>query len=176
MKLLWILCLVIGAYIGVAHIHLPSSTLAPQGNVLAVAVSQPNSPDSVGDKQLETINKVRIASGSTQLQFDVEIDSVARQRTTEMVSEQYYAHERKDGTYFDNLFSTAKKHSCENLQLQTGNSIEKAVQAWIDSPSHKKCLLSPSLSKAAVSVTEFMPGSGGTTNQKTYLFAFIAAS
>jgi len=119
------------------------------------------------------INRKRISIGLEPVQFNTIIESVTRTRSREMSRDFQYSHTRNDGSDYSALFANSPySFSCENLQLQDNSSIDTAVTSWLQSDSHRSCLLHKDIAKAAVSIERF----GNDQNMELYVFVFIAAS
>lgn len=130
--------------------------------------------DSRDITQLEQINQTRVSEGLSELHSDEELQRVTAIRAQEIVSSKRYQHERADGSIFTALL-TPGGNPCENLQLQTSLSITQAVQAWLNSPAHKACLLSSGVREAALHVEFFDRIQMGNDGQHdVYVFVYIA--
>jgi uncharacterized protein YkwD len=92
-----------------------------------------------------------------------------------MITRDYYSHKTPEGFTYANYMSEyvpSSTFSCENLQLQTGDSAADAFNAWFNSPSHKKCLTSPNITKVAISNSRHGEPIYSSDNQLKQLFVF----
>jgi uncharacterized protein YkwD len=122
--------------------------------------------------ELVYINSLRVEWGLPALQSDGDLKNVADSRSSEMSSSFTYSHVRPDGGDYSDLLSSSSNEvfSCENLQLQSSQSVVEAVDTWLKSPSHEICLMNPRTTRAALSIEKF-----GDAEMTSWLFVFIAA-
>jgi uncharacterized protein YkwD len=119
------------------------------------------------------INAARATNNLSPIQFSTAIKSVAATRTSEMSKNYQYSHTRSDGTDYSALLERQDySFSCENLQLQETSSINDAVASWLQSDSHRNCLLRQDIVSAALSVERF----GTDHDVRLYVLVFIATS
>jgi uncharacterized protein YkwD len=130
---------------------------------------------------LEMINKVRVEAGVGKLDFARAMRLQTTDRVSDMATRQYYSHRSPDGlTFGDKIqdYDPTSGLSCENLQLQVGNDWQTAVDAWVKSPAHYRCLTNPKLTRGAGSVSAYdaISYSGSENDKQMYVFAFIATN
>jgi uncharacterized protein YkwD len=123
--------------------------------------------------ELAYINSLRVERGLPALRSDRDLKGVANSRAHEISNSFTYSHIRPGGGDYSDLLSSASNEvlSCENLQLQSNQSIEEAVNTWLKSPSHENCLMQSKITRAAVSIEKF-----GDVEMTSWLFVFIAAA
>ena len=165
---------------GVAVIYMTHSTsvLARQPQVLAAAVE---TVDKAEMSILDKINKVRVESGSKELTYSTAMKKLTTDRVSDMATRQYYSHKNPDGYTFAQTihdYDSASDSSCENLQLQIGDSWQEAVDAWINSPAHHRCLTDPNLTRGAGSMIAYdeVNYDKSSGDEQMFVFAFVATN
>lgn len=102
---------------------------------------------------LDLINEQRTIAGLAKLEIDEELQNVARLKGKDMVDNDYFSHNSPTyGTPFNMIknFGITYKAAGENI---AGNSSNKgAVNAWMDSESHKENILSNNYNYTGVAV------------------------
>ncbi|MFN0155697.1 MAG: CAP domain-containing protein [Gaiella sp.] len=99
---------------------------------------------------VKEINRARTARGLRALRISPALSASADAHTDAMLTQGFFAHESADGTPFDkrirSFYGQGNKRWAvgENL-LMSSEPLDAAaaVQAWLDSASHRKILLSP---------------------------------
>lgn len=102
---------------------------------------------------LDLINKERLANGLNALEFDYEIQRVAKIKAQDMVNNNYFAHESPVyGTPFNmlNNFKISYKTAGENIAGNSTNS--GAVNAWMNSQGHRANILNSSYKYTGIGV------------------------
>lgn len=123
----------------------------------------------------DEINKVRSGVGAEELVYSLDLQNLTDFRVSDMVARDYYSHKTPDGYTYANYiaeYDSGSTYSCENLQLQVGSSPEEAVEAWVNSPSHYRCLTNPNVSNIAVSYSPHGEVVYGLDNQPQQMFVF----
>ena len=99
-------------------------------------------------------NIVRIEKGLPSLKQNPKLQSAARDKISDMIAQQYFAHQSPEGISpwhwiekSDYLFAAAG----ENLAINFVDP-ESLIIAWMESPAHKENLLNPLFSETGVSV------------------------
>lgn len=104
---------------------------------------------------LDLINKERANAGLAPLQFDAELQKVARLKAKDMVEKNYFSHQSPTyGSPFDMMrqFNVNFRTAGENI---AGNrTVEGAVKAWMNSPDHKKNILNGNFNYTGIGVVE----------------------
>ena len=125
------------------------------------------------------INLEREKYGLQTLQYDEKLASVAKLHSIDMADDEYFAHETPEGLTPTDRASKSD-YTCqyqignliysgigENLYMVQGTTVsftytpqsiaESAVSGWMDSPGHKKNILTSNFSKEGigVSISEF---------------------
>jgi uncharacterized protein YkwD len=98
------------------------------------------------------MNRVRAARGLRPLHASPSLRTAARGHSRAMLEHGFFGHESRDGTAFSDRI---RRHYTnrgwrtwsvgEALLSATGNTVEARaiVEAWLDSPSHRDIILSP---------------------------------
>lgn len=107
------------------------------------------------DVVLNLINKARRENGITELNKDTILANVAQIKSDDMVKNNYFSHTSPSyGTPFAMMqgFGISYKTAGENI---AGNpSITKAVEAWLNSETHRKNILSNLYNYVGIGVTK----------------------
>jgi len=121
------------------------------------------------------INLEREKHGLKTLEYDEELASVAKLHSIDMANDEYFAHETPEGLSPTDRADEAD-YVCryqigniiysgigENLHMVKGSSVsflstpesiaELAVSGWMDSPGHKKNILTSTFSKEGIGVS-----------------------
>jgi len=126
------------------------STPAPIGSP-APGSQADVSPDE--QKMLELVNKARAEAGIGPLQFDAELQKVARIKAKDMVDKNYFSHQSPTyGSPFDMMrqFGITFKTAGENI---AGNqTVEGAFNAWMNSPGHRKNILNGNFNYTGIGI------------------------
>jgi uncharacterized protein YkwD len=125
------------------------------------------------------VNKVRRRRGHRALKVNSRLYSAAQEHATDMVRDQYFSHVAKDGTTVvpriraaGYLSDTPDWTVGENLAWGSGSFSTPAsiVQAWLNSPGHKRNLLNRKYREAGLAIAVGAPvqttGDAGTYVQE----------
>jgi hypothetical protein len=110
------------------------------------------SPDEV----IRLTNENRAAAGLSSVSLDPFLTQAAQAKGADMLAKGYWAHVAPDGSQPWNFFTNAGyeyHYAGENL-ARDFSSPQAAVDAWMNSPSHKDNLLSPKYRDIGVAVVE----------------------
>lgn len=156
------------------------ATVEPQVLGQSVTVSS-NSLDQKEIEIIAEINKLRSGVGVGEISYDKDLKRLTEFRISDMINRDYYSHKTPEGLTYANYMSEympISTFSCENLQLQVGDSALEAYNAWVNSPSHKKCLLSPKITKVAISNSRHGDPiySSGNQPKQLFVFALVASN
>ena len=127
------------------------------------------------------INKVRVEAGVPAIAYSPAMKLLTTVRVTDMSTKQYYSHTSPTGIKFGDIikdYDPTSSNSCENLQLQVGDDWQSAVDAWVSSPAHYRCLINPDLDRGAGSVVVYddIAYEGSKGSKQMFVFAFIATN
>lgn len=94
-------------------------------------------------KLLSLINKEREKNNLSPLVIDSELQNIARLKANDLVENNYFSHISPIyGSPFEMLKKNSIKYKVASENIAGNSDIEKAVNNWLDSPSHKKNILS----------------------------------
>ncbi len=110
------------------------------------------SPDDV----VRLTNEKRIQAGLSPLSHNSVLSSAAQAKAVHMIENDYWAHVAPDGTQpwkFFTDFSYKYKYAGENLARDFSNP-NSAVEAWMNSPTHRDNMLSSKYREIGIGVVE----------------------
>lgn len=108
------------------------------------------------EKIIEITNSKREANGLPPLRVDQSLTEAAKNKGIDMLNNDYWAHVSPSGTtpwYFFDGVKYEYRYAGENL-ARDFDSPENVVNAWMDSPTHKKNLLSEKYDEIGIAVVE----------------------
>lgn len=117
------------------------------------------------------INQERNLRGIREMAWDPKLQAIARAHSRDMADKGYFDHTNRSGLDYRQRAVVAGYHCAnpkwrgvaENLYFATKGhqSPQAAVNNWLDSPLHKRAMLDPTFSKAAIGVHEgYLAGYG----------------
>ena len=123
---------------------------------IILKVSPSKNEESIAQAQyakdiLYYVNIERAKEGLSPLTLDEELSGLAQIRANEC--EEKYSHTRPNDTPWYTVFDSYSKPSTvkgENLITGSGYTPEEYVQAWMNSPSHRKNIMNPKFTKLGV--------------------------
>lgn len=101
-------------------------------------------------------NQKRAALGLSALSLNQTLSSAAYTKGRDMIDKDYWAHVSPDGTQpwkFFKDFNYRYRYAGENLARDFSNANE-AVNAWMNSPTHKENILNPKYKEIGIGVVE----------------------
>lgn len=113
----------------------------------------------------EMLNKKRIDNGLLPLVWSDDLEVVARQHSENMAEFQFFSHRGLDNKLVSDRADDARvgrwRAIGENIAFNRGfdDPVGKAVELWLDSPSHRRNLLSNTWKESAVGVAVAEDGS-----------------
>jgi uncharacterized protein YkwD len=122
---------------------------------------------------LEEINRLRTEFGLGPLSSNATLQSITLARNSDMQANQYYAHTSPNGISLKDFIPKGSGFACENLLLSESIEAGKIVREWMNSTSHRECLLSEKTTIAGVSLGRFDKTQDSTLN--TQIVTFIAS-
>lgn len=128
-------------------------------NVLGFAAQI--SPDEV----VRLTNEKRGAAGLAHLSYNPTLSTAAYTKGRDMIDRDYWAHVAPDGTQPWKFLSDVGyryKYAGENLARDFGNPTA-AVDAWMNSPTHRDNILNPKYKEIGIGVVEGDLAGVGTT-------------
>ena len=104
---------------------------------------------------LELINKYRKQNGLEYLKIYPKLQETAEIKAKDIVEKEYFSHTSPDlGTPFELMDKTGVFYKVAGENLAGNISPEKAVEAWINSPTHKENILEERFAYTGISVVE----------------------
>jgi hypothetical protein len=101
-------------------------------------------------------NQKRAEAGLTPLIYNQTLASAAYTKGRDMIDRDYWAHVSPDGTQpwkFFSDFGYRYRYAGENLARDFSNA-SSAVDAWMNSPTHRDNILNPKYKEIGIGVTE----------------------
>ena len=91
---------------------------------------------------LDLINEYRVQNGLNELKPFSDLQDVARLKAEDLVNNEYFSHTSAVlGTPFEMLKDNEVTYKIAGENLAGSTTPEKAVEAWINSPSHRENIL-----------------------------------
>jgi len=110
-------------------------------------------------------NAQRAANGLAPLTENATLDSAALAKGNDMIAKGYWAHFAPDGTSpwsFFTSFGYKYQYAGENL-ARDFSDVPSAVNAWMNSPTHKENILNPNYKEIGIGVVEGSLAGANTT-------------
>lgn len=102
---------------------------------------------------LELINKQRTDNGLNPLAIDDELQNVARLKAQDMIDNNYFAHQSPTyGSPFDMMKNNQISYRTAGENIAGNSENTKAVEAWMNSESHKNNILNNSYTYTGIAV------------------------
>lgn len=117
-------------------------------------------------------NQARAASGLAELTVDERLERAAQAKADDMLRRGYFAHYYQNSNpwqYIDATGYTDWHYAGENL-AKNYQDASTMVSAWLDSPTHRANLLSPSYSRTGVATATGMGSDGQEVTVTVQLF------
>lgn len=104
----------------------------------------------------ELTNAEREKNGLEPLQIDTEVSKVARDKSQDMLDNQYFAHDSPTyGSPFAMMSAYGVDYRTAGENIAKGQqSAEEVVNAWMDSPGHRENILNDSFTHIGVGYVE----------------------
>jgi uncharacterized protein YkwD len=122
-----------------------------------VAAAEPMTISGAESAMVAALNADRKAVGLIALQVDTRLMAIARARSVDMATKNYFSHTQPDGRNAFDLISAAKitwYSAGEIIAWNNYPTLETSVQAansqWLNSPGHKKLIVSTSFNYVGV--------------------------
>lgn len=92
---------------------------------------------------LNAVNAVRAKAGCGPLKFNAKLMAAAKQQARNMAEKDFFGHTGKDGRGFaSRVRSQGYKYRFAAENIAAGQPTpQRAVQAWVDSPGHRRNML-----------------------------------
>lgn len=111
------------------------------------------------------INQKRVVMGLAPLVWSDELAAVARLHSQNMAELKFFSHRGLDNKLVSDRADQLKigrwRSIGENIAFNRGfgDPVSKAVELWLDSPTHKRNMMDPSWKESAVGVAKAADGS-----------------
>lgn len=135
--------------VGLHFMHFSEAAPAKKVETVEPVISHPDVHELFVD-----VNNERVKAGLAPLIEDARLDASAAAKCTDMVTMNYWGHNRPDGTEPWHFFAEqgiTQLHLGENLAYGWPTS-QSVVVGWMDSPSHKANILDPKYSDVGYAV------------------------
>lgn len=104
---------------------------------------------------LDLVNKYRKENGIDELSAFSKLQDVAKLKAIDLVENEYFSHiSERLGTPFEMLENNGVVYTIAGENLARGSSIEKVVEAWINSPLHRDNILEKKFEYTGICVVE----------------------
>ena len=126
-----------------------SNQSSPEG----VGINSPLSKDiqnAEARRTFDLVNRERVSQGLQPLTYDPVCQRAAEEHTEAMIQQNFFAHNAPHENFRERMsrWDLLRYEAGENL-AET-NSAEEAVAGWMQSPSHRKNILSPNFRSAGL--------------------------
>ena len=133
-------------------------TVSPKQEVLSEVIVEPIfSERQISNLIHSEINQIRMDNGLQPLEYDFELEEIARQHSEDMALRNYFAHESPEGNtieqrYADNEYvchivtrdfiGMGGENLSQNWKQGDNNYVAlSTVQGWMESPGHRENIL-----------------------------------
>lgn len=107
------------------------------------------------NETLELINKYRKQNGLNKLKPFLELQQVSKLKAEDIVENNYFSHTSPTlGTPFEMLKNNGIDYIIAGENLAGNTTAEKAVEAWINSPTHRDNILEKKFQYTGICVIE----------------------
>lgn len=122
-------------------------------------------PDVAERRLMELLNQARVAAGAKPVVADAELEAVARSHSEDMASNNFFAHvSPNSGSPGDRAQRAQLLVSAFGENLGWGGTPEEIHQGLMDSPGHRKNLLTPEYTHVGLAVEKGDSGLVATFN------------
>lgn len=115
-------------------------------------VSKDHNNRSIETEVLKLVNIERNSIGLSSLKASNELSNVARMKSQDMADSNYFSHTSPTyGSPFDMMKRFGIRYNAAGENIAKGYpSVEKVMEGWMNSPGHKKNILSPNFGTLGV--------------------------
>lgn len=112
------------------------------------------SPDPAAEQEMfDLVNQERTKAGLKPLQWDPQLQAVARQHSMEMFQMQYFAHDSPvSGTPFDRMKKAGIQFTFAGENIALAPNVQIAHEGLMNSPEHRANILRPQFGKIGIGV------------------------
>lgn len=139
----------------------PQGTTTPQG---PNTPKTPNAPTNTGtlssaeQEMVRLVNEARAQNNLPALKVDTSLASVARTKSQDMMDNNYFSHNSpKYGSPFDMMKSFGIKYVQAGENIAGNQTVSAAHNALMNSPGHRKNILSPDFTHIGIGITKGGP-------------------
>jgi uncharacterized YkwD family protein len=139
----------------------PQGTTTPQG---PTTPKTPNAPTNTGtlsaaeQEMIKLVNEARAQNNLPALKVDTSLASVARTKSQDMMDNNYFSHNSpKYGSPFDMMKSFGIKYVQAGENIAGNQTVPAAHNALMNSPGHRKNILSPDFTHVGIGITKGGP-------------------
>jgi uncharacterized protein YkwD len=116
-----------------------------------------SSPEGIERQLLDAVNRVRVREGVPELQWHPGVAGAAEAHSRAMAERGFFSHtDPEKGDLAARMKQAGVRWSsvAENLFQQRGcpDGVQCAVQGWLESPGHRKNLLSPEYTGTGIGI------------------------
>lgn len=113
-------------------------------------------PDSEAEQEMfRSVNTERVRAGLQPLAFDDDLRNVARAHSQDMLKRGYFSHFTPEGiSPFDRMEKYGIEYQSAGENLALAPSTELAMQGLMNSPGHRKNILSPNFGRIGIGVID----------------------
>lgn len=138
-----------------------SPATAPQGSTTAktpAAKTNTSTLTAPEQQMLKLINDARAQNNLAPLKVDMNLTNVARIKAQDMIDNNYFSHNSpKYGNPFDMMKSFGIKYIQAGENIAGNQSVENAENALMNSPGHRKNILSPDFTHIGIGIQKGGP-------------------
>ncbi len=110
---------------------------------------------SAEQEMFRDVNTERVKAGVEPLSFDNDLRDLARSHSQDMLKRGYFSHYTPEGVSpFDRMDAAGIDYQSAGENLALAPSTELAMQGLMNSPGHRKNILSPSFKKVGIGVID----------------------
>lgn len=121
-------------------------------------VTVPNIDDvkSLESRVADLVNRERASAGLSPLKINWELSRVARYKSMDMASRRYFSHDSPTyGSPFDMMRNFGIRYSRAGENIAMGQRTpEEVMNAWMNSPGHRRNILSNDFAEIGVGLAE----------------------
>jgi uncharacterized YkwD family protein len=138
-----------------------SSVAAPQGSTTAktpAAKTNTSTLTAAEQQMLKLLNDARAQNNLSPLKVDMNLTNVARIKAQDMIDNKYFSHNSpKYGNPFDMMKSFGVKYIQAGENIAGNQSVQNAENALMNSPGHRKNILSPDFTHIGIGIQKGGP-------------------
>ncbi|MBM4762674.1 SCP-like extracellular protein [Bacillus sp. B15-48] len=135
----------------------PNQAQQPQQEQQTAPKQETNAGISqIAQQVIDLTNEQRKQNGLSPLQADTQLNGVAQKKSEDMQQNGYFSHTSPTyGSPFDMMRDMGVSYNTAGENIAQGQRTpQEVVKAWMDSPGHRKNILSPDFTHIGVGYTE----------------------